>query len=89
MAVDNTVTDILINGVSTGFTASSFSTFTPFTISSGFVQGVNTLDFVWTNASGPSGLRVEVAGTVAPETTSVVLLTGLAALWFARRFRTA
>jgi hypothetical protein len=95
-AVDDAGNNILINGTSTGITTSfAYNAFTPFTISSGFVSGVNTLDFQWTNTGGPGGLRVELSGTAAPisgvpETTSTVLLgTGLAALWFARRFRTA
>jgi hypothetical protein len=33
-----------------------------FTLSSGFVPGVNTLDFVVSNGSGPTGLIVSASG---------------------------
>jgi hypothetical protein len=76
---DNLGIDILINGVSTGqFISSpeSFRTFTPFTIQSGFVEGVNTIDFVVRNepfdGRNPTGLRVEMTGSAAivPEPAS-------------------
>jgi len=57
---------IYINGVSTGFTTPDvgFESFSPFTISSGFISGVNKLDFVVFNDTGSStGLRVEISGT--------------------------
>ena len=65
---DNATTDILLNGVSTGlsydgnFTALS----AVLTISSGFVDGTNTLDFVVNNASttaNPTAFRAELSGT--------------------------
>jgi len=67
-AVDNTGVDILVNGVSSGFTSTGFGSLTPFTITSGLVAGVNTLDFVVNNAANvndpsspnPSGLRVDL-----------------------------
>jgi subtilisin family serine protease len=71
-AADNTAI-ILLNGVAVGSTSPGFSSFTPFTISSGFIAGVNTLDFVVTNypsTPNPTGLRVEVAGTATPTSTS-------------------
>lgn len=41
--------------------------FTPLTITSGFVPGVNKLDFVVQNfAAGPTGLRVDLSGTADP-----------------------
>ena len=95
-ATDNSGLDILINGNSTGNTSSGFSAFTPFSISSGFVAGVNHLDFSWSNSGGPGGLRVELSGTAntvstgAPEPASFALLSlGLAGLGLigTRRFR--
>jgi len=67
-AVDDTVTDVLINGTSTGISGSSYSAFIPFTISKGFIDGVNTLEFVTvaldsinTNTGpNPHGLCVEI-----------------------------
>jgi hypothetical protein len=67
LSVDNRVNDILINGVSTGITCGDFTNwYGPYVISSGFVEGVNTLEFVFINEgadSNPAGLRVKMAGT--------------------------
>ena len=79
---DDNSLDIEINGNSTGLISGGFTTLPPFSITSGFVFGTNTLDFHLNNAGGPTGLRVDhIAGSyqVIPEPTSVVLLTlGLA-----------
>jgi hypothetical protein len=69
-ATDNEGLDILINGQSTGQrNTAQFASFTPFRINSGFIRGGNTLTFVVNNADGPgnnpTGLRVEMEGTVA------------------------
>lgn len=67
-AVDNSGADILINGVSTGLAnGAGFGGFTDFTIETGFIEGVNTIEFVVINApSGinPTGFRAELRGTV-------------------------
>lgn len=71
-AVDNTGEDILINGVSTGnYVNSSLPIgFSPFTINEGFVEGLNTLDFLVFNipeptGTNPTGLRVEFLSSEA------------------------
>lgn len=77
---DNTGKDILINGVSTGQTnPNQFGAFTPFSITSGFVEGTNTITFVVNNGggeadgTGPVGVRVELSGTaMAPGTPPTV-----------------
>jgi len=55
-------TEILLNGISTGIVSSSLRILTGFDISSGFISGINTLEFVVTNtpqATGnPTGLLV-------------------------------
>jgi hypothetical protein len=78
-ATDNGGTDILVNGNSTGnANTAQFASFTAFVITNGFVEGVNTLDFVINNAApspNPTGLRVEITGTVlAPGTPPSVLV---------------
>jgi len=67
-AVDNSGTDIVLNGVSLGLAnTAGFGGFTDFAIETGFIEGTNTIDFIMANApSGvnPMGLRVELRGTV-------------------------
>ena len=83
-ATDNAGFDVLINGVSTGASipygsdgAYSFQNWSgPITIGNGFVAGINTLDFIVQNTSGPTALRVEISGTAAqvPEPSSLAQL---------------
>ena len=81
-ATDDQGIDILINGTATGNTSASFGVFTDFTINSGFIAGVNTLDFVVTNGHGPTGLRVEItnANAVALDEPYALALLGLGLL---------
>jgi hypothetical protein len=67
--------DILINGQSTGNWAGDFSNWYNFSVTSGFVTGTNTLDFIVYNTGGPGGLRVEMAGGV-PEPASWAMMLG-------------
>lgn len=73
---DNNGVEIFLNGNALGFStpADAFTGFHDFAVDAGssfFVNGVNTLDFVVYNiaqtSSNPSGLRVEMTGTVIPE----------------------
>ncbi|MCA9214599.1 MAG: lamin tail domain-containing protein, partial [Planctomycetales bacterium] len=70
VAVDDALDDVLLNGNSTGISASGFAQMSgPFTVDSGFEPGMNTLTFVFTNGGetpNPSGLRVEIEGTAVP-----------------------
>lgn len=58
-ATDNVGSNIRINGIPTGQNSLSFTALTPFTVTSGFQVGLNTLDFILANGSGPTGLRVD------------------------------
>ena len=67
-----------INGVSTGISRPgefNFFNFASFAINGGFRDGLNTLDFIAFNQSGPfpdpTGLRVELSGTATPQATTV------------------
>jgi hypothetical protein len=92
--VDNTGVDIRLNGVSAGKTANSYATFSAFTLANSFISGLNKLDFIVLNTEGPSGLRVEMTGTVSPNAVPVpepismaVLGSGLLTLGLLRRKR--
>jgi hypothetical protein len=89
-ATDNNGLNILLNGASKGLTSSTFNAYSNFTLNSGFVSGLNTIDFSWSNVGGPGGLRVEFltadASSAIPEPASIALmLSGVAALAFFRR----
>jgi hypothetical protein len=96
-AVDDNGTDILINGSSTGQTYGLVTPLKTFIITSGFVFGANTLDFLINNIGIPqfnnaTGLRVDsIVGSyrAVPEPTSVCLaaiaLAALAVLVVRRR----
>lgn len=62
-AVDNQGTAIRLNGTSIGATQPGYNPFAAFTINSGFIAGVNTLDFVTADQGCPNGMRVELSGT--------------------------
>lgn len=88
---------ILLNGVSTGIartggTATNFQTLANFSISSGFISGLNTLDFAVTDLGQPLALRVDnLAGTAdvitpTPAPAALALLgLGLAGIALRRK----
>ena len=59
-------------GTIAGNSTDNFATWHPFTITSGFVSGLNTLDFYVTNSGGYTGLRVELSGTACCCTNKTV-----------------
>ncbi|MCY3013638.1 MAG: autotransporter-associated beta strand repeat-containing protein [Planctomycetota bacterium] len=67
-AADDFGVEILINGMSEGYAtwnSPGYWSFETFTVTGGFVDGINTLDFVLVNGGGPTGLRVEMTGAVS------------------------
>lgn len=90
---DNSTIAILINGVNSGVPQngpSAFSFYRPFTITSGFVPGLNTLDFVVNDFGQIAGLRVDqISGAANVPTPASALMLPIGALWACRRRRCA
>jgi len=98
-AVDDTSDGILLNDVPIGFARNNtneFSTLQPFSITSGFLPGINSLKFIVNNlpvsdSVNPTGLLVVMTGTatplpIVPEPRSIVtLIGGITLLLIARR----
>ena len=94
-STDNFGADILINGASTGNVSTGFGSFTNFAVNSGFISGVNTLDFVVVDFGPPGALDVRglegnaaLASSATPEPASMALVaTGLICVGLVRRRR--
>ncbi len=95
-ATDEAGLDIFINGVSTGQTSSGSSSLSSFSITDGFVAGLNTLVFRVENGGtepNPTGLRVTFTDAPAPpvrpipEPSTLALLAVGVAFVTARRQR--
>jgi hypothetical protein len=76
-AADNMGVAVRLNGTSLGITSPGYGALSPFTITSGFAAGKNTLDFEILDTGCPNGLRVELtavtvtdAGTDASDAAS-------------------
>jgi hypothetical protein len=61
---DNLTTGVVLNGVTTGLAfTNSVSVWDTKFLNSGFVSGVNTLEFIVQNDGGPTGFRCELLAT--------------------------
>jgi hypothetical protein len=81
-AADDVATMSLNGGPTVSTTAHAFGEFTPFSITTGFVEGSNTITFNVTNTVDPSpaGLRVEISGSYT-EPLCASPPSGLASWW--------
>jgi len=70
IAADNSFS-VSLNGHSDFGPGGNFNVLTPVTISSGFMTGINILQFDVDNGGGPTGLFVEASGTVSPSASIV------------------
>jgi hypothetical protein len=93
-ARDDVFYSVILNGVAvTGATCPFYLLTTPFTISSGFVDGTNTLQFNIAGNGQTDGLLVDITDVTiptsgVPEPTSIVLFaSGLIGIAFAGRNR--
>lgn len=90
IAVDNELLDVKINGVSTGITSVGHDAFRgPYTINSGFVSGVNQIDFIfqnWGSSANPMGLRINISGTAIPVLGNTKVNQGPVTHYFRKSF---
>ena len=84
IAADNEVYIYLNQGGSALYSGGGFSSGAPFLINSGFISGINQVEFVVHNDGGPTGLMVDdtvaTANAQTPEPGSLFLLAGGTAL---------
>jgi hypothetical protein len=73
-AADDGVVEVFVNGAPTGIHGGVFNAFlAPFSITSGFHDGVNSIDFLVRNGGGsanPSGFRAIISGQAKPKKPS-------------------
>jgi autotransporter-associated beta strand protein len=81
-AMDNQGLDLLLNGVSTGLSnlvAGAQGSFQSFTLTNGFVPGLNTMDIAILNfvsgGANPTGWRFEMRGVALPLSNTPPVLT--------------
>lgn len=74
-AADDSGLTIKLNGVAMpGVGVAQADQWTPFSITSGILPGLNTLEFITFSTVSPTGLRVEMLTTAVPEPSSWLLL---------------
>ncbi len=90
VAVDNTLSNVVLNGALTGINASGFSSFLgPFTLNSGFTSGTNTLEFRTVNegaTANPNGFRALLSGNGLSANTNAPLASGRSTYYFRTGF---
>ncbi|HWQ92728.1 MAG TPA: lamin tail domain-containing protein, partial [Clostridia bacterium] len=91
VGVDDSLADVVLNGISKGISYTGFSSWSsPYSLTSGFVNGTNTLDFLTLNggtSETPVGLRLNLAGLAREQTDSrTTLPAGRTNYYFRKSF---
>ena len=88
VGTDNTLDNVLLNGTAKGLTAAGFSTLLgPYTIAGPFNAGVNTTDFLWSNAGvGPAAFRLKWDIAAPPPLAKTALIANPVATYLRRTF---
>ncbi len=90
IAVDDSLTGVRLNGVDTGIATSGFDSLRgPFTLNTGFLPGVNTLEFTLVNGGAgpnPSGLFVDFAATAVANRDQTRVTEGPPTHYFRHEF---
>jgi hypothetical protein len=85
-AADDSGLRMRLNGVLVpGIAVAQYDLWTNFAISSGFQNGINTLEFDTRSTQNPTGLRVEMTSAVPEPGTWLMCVLGLAALHLRQR----
>lgn len=86
---------IFLNGVNTGITTTNFSSLTNFSIGSGFISGINNLDFRIEDFGPPTAFRVDnlvgtadLAGAVPEPAAWALFIAGFGVIGAGMRRRT-
>ena len=83
---DNSLDNVLLNGVSKGIATGGFNGyFGPFAVT-GWAAGANTVDFLWSNAGGPGGFRVKWEATAQPLLANTTLPSNPVTTYFRQKF---
>jgi hypothetical protein len=90
VGADNSLDDVLLNGVTRGITASGFNPLLgPYTISGPFNAGANTVDFKWSNAGtspNPGGFRLRWDIVTPPALAKTALASNPVTTYLRRTF---
>ncbi len=87
-AADDSGLTIKLNGVALpGVGVAQADQWTPFSITSGILPGLNTLEFITFSTVSPTGLRVEMLTTAVPEPSNWLLMAGGLGVLVLRRLR--
>jgi hypothetical protein len=88
VAIDNAMTNVFLNAVAQNLNFTGFASFSsPFTLSSGFANGANTLEFGTENqGAGPGAFRALVSGSGLAANTNSPLPSGPVTYYFRRGF---